>query len=102
MWKKTLVSKQPILRFATEDEEREFWATHDATDYIDFSKAQLTLMPNLRPTLKTVSLRLPGSLFESIKILAHKRDVSYQSLMKLLLAEGVERELYAQQEAHVA
>jgi len=55
-------------------------------------------MPNLRPTLKKISIRLPGSLLESIKVLAHKRDVPYQSLMKILLAEGIERELYAKKE----
>jgi len=55
-------------------------------------------MPDLRPTLKTVSIRLPESLLESIRVLAHKRDVPYQSLMKMLLAEGIERELYAQRE----
>lgn len=88
--------KKKIPTFASEEEEREFWSHHDATDFIDFSEAQPTLMPNLRPTLKTVSIRLPESLLESIRVLAHKRDVPYRSLIKMLLAEGVERELYAQ------
>ena len=85
--------------FRSEEEEREFWATHDATDYIDFSQAQQALMPNLKPTLKTISIRLPEPLLESLKVLAHKRDIPYQSLMKILLAEGIERELYAQRES---
>ncbi len=87
------MSKQKIPQFTSEDDERAFWATHDAADYFDYSKAQPTLMPNLRPTLKTVSLRLPESLVESLQVLAHKKDVPYQSLMKILLSEGVEREL---------
>jgi predicted DNA binding CopG/RHH family protein len=89
---------KPIPTFTSEEEEREFWSDRDAADFIDFSEAQPALMPNLRPTLKTVSIRLPESLLESIRVLAHKRDVPYQSLMKMLLAEGIERELYAQRE----
>jgi len=92
------MKKQQIPRFQSEEEEREFWATHDATDFIDFSQAQQALMLNLKPTLKTISIRLPETLLESIKVLAHKRDVPYQSLMKMLLAEGIERELRAQRE----
>jgi predicted DNA binding CopG/RHH family protein len=87
------MSTRKIPHFPSEDEERAFWATHDTADYFDYTKAQPTLMPNLRPTLKTVSLRLPESLVESIQVLAHKKDVPYQSLMKMLLSEGVEREL---------
>lgn len=92
------MSTQRIPHFASEDEEREFWATHDTADYFDYARARPTLMPNLRPTLKTVSLRLPESLLESLKVLAHKKDVPYQSLMKILLSEGVERELSSHQE----
>ncbi len=92
------MKKKQIPGFKSEEEEREFWSSHDATDFIDFSEAKQALMPNLRPTLKKVSIRLPESLLESIKVLAHKRDVPYQSLMKILLAEGIERELYARKE----
>jgi len=92
------MKKKQIPKFKSEEEEREFWASHDATDFIDFSEAKQALMPNLRPTLKKISIRLPESLLESIKVLAHKRDVPYQSLMKILLAEGIERELYAKKE----
>jgi predicted DNA binding CopG/RHH family protein len=92
------MKKKQIPRFKSEEEEREFWASHDATDFIDFSEAKQTLMPNLRPTMKKISIRLPESLLGSIKVLAHKRDVPYQSLMKMLLAEGIERELYAKKE----
>jgi predicted DNA binding CopG/RHH family protein len=92
------MKKKQIPKFKSEEEEREFWSSHDAADFIDFSEAKQALMPNLRPTLKKVSIRLPESLLESIKVLAHKRDVPYQSLMKILLAEGIERELYAKKE----
>ena len=80
-------------KFKTEDEEREFWSKHDSTEYIDYSKAKRTLFPNLKPTTKTISIRLPESLIEKLKVLANKRDVPYQSLLKVLLAEKVDEEL---------
>ncbi|HFD40885.1 MAG TPA: hypothetical protein ENJ31_13665 [Anaerolineae bacterium] len=86
-----------IPRFASEEEEREFWATHDATEFIDFSAAKPVMMPNLKPTLRTVSIRLPEFLLESIQVLAHKQDVPYQSVIKMLLMKGIERELYAKE-----
>jgi len=92
------MKEKQIPSFPSEEKEREFWADHDATDFIDFSQAQQALMPELKPTLRTVSIRLPEPLLESLKVLAHKRDIPYQSLMKVLLAEGIERELYAQRE----
>jgi len=82
-----------IPKFKNEDEEREFWSTHDSTEYIDYSKAKRTLFPNLKPTTKTISIRLPESLIEKLKVLANKRDVPYQSLLKVLLAEKVDEEL---------
>ena len=82
-----------IPKFKTEDEEREFWSKHDSTEYIDYSKAKRTLFPNLKPTTKTISIRLPESLIEKLKVLANKRDVPYQSLLKVLLAEKVDEEL---------
>lgn len=80
-------------KFKTEDEEREFWSTHDSTEYIDYSKAKKTLFPNLKPTTRIISIRLPESLIEKLKVLANKRDVPYQSLLKVLLAEKVDEEL---------
>lgn len=80
-------------KFKTEDEEREFWSKHDSADYIDYSKAKRALFPNLKPTTKTISIRLPESLIEKLKVLANKRDVPYQSLLKVLLAEKVDEEL---------
>ncbi len=84
-----------IPEFESEDEERGFWAKHDSTDYIDWSKARLTTFPRLKPSTRTISLRLPETLLESLKMLANKRDVPYQSLLKIFLAERVELELKA-------
>ena len=88
-------SRKPIPRFATEAEEREFWATHDTTDYIDWSKARPAVFPNLRPSTETISLRLPAPLLADLKALANERDVPYQSLLKVLLAAQVRRERLA-------
>ena len=86
--------KTRIPKFRNEDEEREFWASHDSTDYIDWSEAREVIMPNLKPTLKTISIRLPEIMLEELKLIANKRDVPYQSLMKMFLAERVEQELH--------
>jgi predicted DNA binding CopG/RHH family protein len=82
-----------IPEFKSEDEEREFWATHDSSDYVDWSDATTMRFPNLKPSVKKISLRLPASMLEELKILANKRDVPYQSLMKIFLAERIEKEL---------
>ena len=87
------MKKQKVPTFKTEDEEREFWATHDSTDHIDWSKAKRTVFPNLKPSTKTISLRLPESMIAALKVMANKRDVPYQSLLKVFLAERVEEEL---------
>lgn len=87
------MKKQQIPTFKNEDEERAFWATHDATEFVDWSKARRAVFPNLKPSTKTISLRLPESMIASLKLLANKRDVPYQSLLKVFLAEKVEAEL---------
>ncbi len=79
-----------IPQFKSEDEERNFWASHDSTEYIDWSKAQKTIFPNLKMSTESISLRLPSHLLASIKALANKKDVPYQSLMKMFLSEKVE------------
>jgi predicted DNA binding CopG/RHH family protein len=76
-----------------EDREREFWAKADSTDYVDWSGARPLVLPDLKPSLKTISLRLPDHLLAELKLLANKRDIPYQSLLKLFLAERVEEEL---------
>lgn len=82
-----------IPKFKNEDEERKFWATHDSTDYVDWSKAEMAILPNLKPSTESISLRLPQYLLDSIKQLANKMDVPYQSLMKIFLSEKVEEAL---------
>jgi predicted DNA binding CopG/RHH family protein len=89
----TEMQKKKIPTFKTEKDEREFWAREDSAEYIDWSKAKRAVFPHLKPSLKTISLRLPASMIEELKILANKKDVPYQSLMKLFLSERIIREL---------
>jgi len=84
---------KPIPTFKNEDEEREFWATSDSTEYVDWSKAEKVVLPNLKPSTESISIRLPKFLIARIKQLANKKDVPYQSLMKMFLSERVEKEL---------
>ena len=89
-----------IPTFFSEDEEREFWETHDSMEYIDWNRAVPTTFPNLKPSTKTISIRLPESLINSLKVLAHKQDIGYQSLIKILLSEHVSRELAPPNKRH--
>jgi len=84
-----------IPKFKSEDEEREFWSTHDSSEYIDWKKVKRIVLPELKPSLKTISLRLPESMIEELKLLAHKKDVPYQSLLKMFLSEKISEELKA-------
>ena len=84
--------RKEIPKFRTETEERRFWAGHDSTEYLNWSKGRPVTMANLRPTLKTISLRLPAALIAELKVLANRRDVPYQSLLKTFLAERVREE----------
>ena len=86
--------KKRIPKFKNEDEEREFWASHNSTNYIDWDKAKDVVMPNLKPTLKTISIRLPEIMIEELKLLANKKDVPYQSLMKIFIAERLAQEFH--------
>ena len=76
-----------VPKFRSEAEERRFWESHDSADHVDWSKARRVRLPNLKPSTTAISLRLPVSLLERIKIAANKRDVPYQSLIKTWLAE---------------
>ena len=80
-------------KFKTEDEERKFWAVHDSTEFVDWKKAKRVIFPKLKPSVKTISIRLPESMLEELKLLANKRDVPYQSLLKIFLAEKIREEL---------
>jgi predicted DNA binding CopG/RHH family protein len=82
--------RRQVPEFAGEAEERAFWETHDTADYVDWSTARPARLPNLKPSTTAISLRLPIALLERIKLAANQRDVPYQSLIKLWLAEKVE------------
>jgi predicted DNA binding CopG/RHH family protein len=81
---------EPIPTFASEAEERRFWESHDSTEYVDWSAAERVRLPTLKPSTTSISLRLPVSMLERIKVAAHKRDVPYQSLIKTWLAEKLD------------
>lgn len=84
-----------IPKFKSEDDERDFWQRHDSTEYVDWKKAERLTLANLKPSVKTISLRLPESMLEERKLLANKRDVPYQSLVKVFLSDRIEQELAA-------
>ena len=87
------MKKKRIPKYKSEDKEREFCAREDSTGYVDWSRARRVILPNLKPSLKTISLRLPELMLAELKLLANKRDVPYQSLIKIFLAERLEEEL---------
>jgi predicted DNA binding CopG/RHH family protein len=84
---------KPIPKFASEQEERDFWDTADTSEYFDWSQAKRAVFPNLKLSTRTITLRLPEGLYNSLKVLANKNDVPYQSLMKLYLSEKVKQEM---------
>jgi predicted DNA binding CopG/RHH family protein len=77
--------------FKTEKEEKKFWETHDSSEYIDWKNSQKVAFPELKPSTQSISIRLPSSLLEEIKVKANKRDVPYQSFIKILLSEGLKK-----------
>ena len=81
--------RKTVPAFASEAEEQEFWETHDSSNYVDWSEAERARLPNLKPSTKSISLRLPVPLLEQIKVEANKKDVPYQSLIKIWLSEKV-------------
>ncbi len=85
-------TKKQVPQFRSEDDERSFWAEHDSTEFIDWQAAERRRFPHLKPSLRTISLRLPVAMIEDLKMLANKRDVPYQSLLKVFLAERLAKE----------
>ena len=81
-----------IPEFKNEDAERKFWAAHDSADFVDWSKAKRVVFPNLKPTTRAISLRLPESMLDELRQLANQRDVPYQSLIKVFLRERIDQE----------
>ncbi len=88
--------KKKIPKFTSEEKERQFWAKEDSTEYVDWEKAKNVVLPKLKPSLKTISLRLPELMLAELKLLANKRDIPYQSLLKIFLAERIDQELKEQ------
>jgi predicted DNA binding CopG/RHH family protein len=84
--------KKRLPKFTNEDQEREFWSQHDSADYLDWRQAERVVLPNLRPSSQTISLRLPKPMVDQLKLLANKRDVPYQSLLKIFVAERLKAE----------
>ena len=82
-----------IPNFKNEDEERKFWAKADSSEYFDWSKAEKVIFPNLKPSTESISLRLPSYLLARIKEMANKKDIPYQSLMKMFISERINQEL---------
>lgn len=85
---------KPIPKFKNEAEEREFWATHDSSGYVDWKQAQRAIFPNLKPTTRAISLRLPLSMLDELRQMANERDVPYQSLIKVFLRERMDQEYH--------
>lgn len=86
------ITRRQVPEFQSEAEEQQFWTTHDSTEYVDWQSAQRRRLPNLKPSLRTISLRLPVAMIEDLKVLANQRDVPYQSLLKVFLAERLQLE----------
>ncbi len=86
--------KKKIPKFKSEVEERRFWQQHDSSEYLDWTDAEDVILPRLKPSSRKISIRLPESMLEELKVLANKRDVPYQSLLKIFLSERIKTELH--------
>jgi predicted DNA binding CopG/RHH family protein len=89
--------KNPIPEFKSEDEEREFWSKNDSSEYLDWKRADRALFPNLKPSTRSISIRLTQPVLDALRQIANERDVPYQSLIKMFLQERVESELRSRQ-----
>ena len=87
------MARKVIPKFKSESQEQDFWAAHDSTEYVDWSQGKVAILPELKASTQTISLRLPESLLEALKMIANKKDVPYQSLLKIFLSERVNEEL---------
>ncbi len=88
----SITKRKPMPEFQSEEEERTFWSGNDSTEFMDWRHAPRQKLPQLKPTLRTISFRLPASMIEDLKILANKRDLPYKSLLKVFLAEWLRKE----------
>ena len=87
------MARKATPKFKTESQEQDFWTTHDSTEYVDWSQGKIAILPELKASTQTISLRLPESLLAALKMIANKKDVPYQSLLKIFLSERVNQEL---------
>ena len=85
--------KKKVPKFKSEDQERDFWSNQDSTEYVDWEKAKRVSLTNLKPSTRTISVRLPESMLDDLKMLANKKDIPYQSLLKVFLSERIKDEL---------
>lgn len=92
MSRRKRVARKPVPRFVSEDAERRFWAKHDTTEYFDWNQAVEASFPNLKPSTTAISLRVPVTMLEELKVLANAKGVPYQSLLKVFLADRLARE----------
>jgi predicted DNA binding CopG/RHH family protein len=86
--------KKKIPKFNSDAEERKFWQTNDSSDYLEWSDAEDVVFSNLKPSTRKISIRLPESMIEDLKLLANKKDVPYQSLLKIFLSERIDSEMH--------
>lgn len=100
--KPAMKARKAAPRFKSEREERAFWDTHDTTEFVDWDAARVTTLPRLKPSTRTISLRLPERMLADLKVLANKRDVPYQSLLKMFLADRIAGEQERARQARVA
>ena len=90
--------KKRIPKFESEDQERDFWSNRDSSEYVDWGKAKRVSFPNLKPSTRTISVRLPESMLDELKMLANKKDIPYQSLLKVFLAERIKEEFRSEKD----
>ena len=90
--------KKKIPEFNSDEEERQFWSSHDSTDFVDWSKSERTVFPNLKPSTRTISLRLPESMLAELRQIANKRDIPYQSLIKTILRDRIDDEYHRRED----
>jgi predicted DNA binding CopG/RHH family protein len=86
--------KNKLPKFKSEKEERLFWEENDSSDFIDWNKAEKVILPKLKPSVKSISIRLPEIMLNQIKVIANKKDVPYQSFIKTILSEKIQQELH--------
>lgn len=86
--------KNKIPKFKSEKEEKLFWEQNDSSEYVNWDEAKQVVMPKLKPTVKSISIRMPQMMLDELKLIANKQDVPYQSFIKTILSERINKELH--------